>query len=66
MYVCIHSFANFSANNDLFFVPYILQTRASDSAKVHFSPSKVKEWAIDDLNRTISWLGNQEEKVSGS
>lgn len=34
-----------------------------DNVKDGFSPSKVKKWAIDDLNRTISWLENQDEKV---
>ncbi|PHT79420.1 DNA-repair protein XRCC1 [Capsicum annuum] len=33
-----------------------------DNVKDGFSPSKVKKWAIDDLNRTISWLENQDEK----
>lgn len=27
-----------------------------------FSPSKIKEWAIDDLNKTVSWLESREEK----
>ncbi|KAJ8773441.1 hypothetical protein K2173_004271 [Erythroxylum novogranatense] len=39
---------------------------ASDPAKVYFSPSKVKEWAVDDLNRTISWLESQDEKPNPS
>ncbi|KDP37182.1 hypothetical protein JCGZ_06238 [Jatropha curcas] len=39
---------------------------ASTPAKDHFSPSKIKEWAIDDLNRTISWLESQEEKPEPS
>ncbi|EEF44684.1 DNA-repair protein xrcc1, putative [Ricinus communis] len=38
------------------------KTRASNPAKGHFSPSQVKEWATDDLSRTISWLESQEEK----
>ncbi|KAK4375424.1 hypothetical protein RND71_006101 [Anisodus tanguticus] len=33
-----------------------------DKVKDSFSLSKVKKWAIDDLNRTISWLENQDEK----
>ncbi|XP_059290778.1 DNA-repair protein XRCC1 [Lycium ferocissimum] len=33
-----------------------------DKVKDGFSPSKVKRWAIDDLNRTITWLENQDEK----
>ncbi|KAK1299486.1 hypothetical protein QJS10_CPB14g01154 [Acorus calamus] len=31
-----------------------------------FSPSKVKHWAIDDFEKTISWLENQEEKPDSS
>lgn len=45
------------------------KTAAPSSEEVHcdkvkngFSPSKVKKWAIDDLNRTISWLENQDER----
>lgn len=30
-----------------------------------FIPSKVKSWAIVDLNRTTTWLESQEEKVGG-
>lgn len=30
----------------------------------HFSPSKIKDWALDDLNKTISWLESQDEKVN--
>ncbi|CAL9010269.1 unnamed protein product [Prunus brigantina] len=36
--------------------------KASNSVKECFSPSKVKKWAVDDLNKTISWLESQEEK----
>ncbi|KAK9282522.1 hypothetical protein L1049_005442 [Liquidambar formosana] len=39
---------------------------ASNPAKEHFPPSKVKKWVIDDLNRTISWLESQEEKPEAS
>ncbi|XP_068647801.1 DNA-repair protein XRCC1 [Aristolochia californica] len=35
---------------------------ASNTAGTHLSPTKVKEWAIDDFNKTILWLKNQEEK----
>lgn len=35
---------------------------ASKPAKDQFSPSKVKKWVIDDLNKTVSWLESQEEK----
>ncbi|XP_074285285.1 DNA-repair protein XRCC1 [Silene latifolia] len=30
--------------------------------KEKFSPSKVKKWAMDDLNKTLAWLESQEEK----
>ncbi|XP_059640884.1 DNA-repair protein XRCC1 isoform X2 [Cornus florida] len=39
---------------------------ASNPAKEHFSPSKVKKWATEDLNKTISWLESQEEKPEPS
>lgn len=42
------------------------KVRASNPTKECFSPSKVKEWVIDDLNRTISWLESQEEKPEPS
>ncbi|KAI4355679.1 hypothetical protein L6164_004426 [Bauhinia variegata] len=40
------------------------KSKAKDAnpAKKPFSPSEVKKWAIDDLNRTIQWLESQEEK----
>ncbi|CAK7356639.1 unnamed protein product [Dovyalis caffra] len=40
--------------------------RASNPTKEFFFPSKVKDWVIDDLNRTISWLESQEEKPEAS
>ncbi|KAF2323307.1 hypothetical protein GH714_034544 [Hevea brasiliensis] len=42
------------------------KSRDSNLAKEHLSSSKVKEWAIDDLKRTISWLESQEEKPEPS
>ncbi|XP_072961175.1 DNA-repair protein XRCC1 [Typha angustifolia] len=33
---------------------------------VLFSPSKIKEWAVDDLIQTMSWLESQEEKPDPS
>ncbi|XP_057968134.1 DNA-repair protein XRCC1 isoform X2 [Malania oleifera] len=39
---------------------------ASGLAKDNFSPSKVKKWAIDDLNKTMTWLESQEEKPEPS
>lgn len=47
-------------NNNLFLVPYV------GSLERLFSSSRVKEWAINDLKRTISWLESQEVKVSGT
>ncbi|XP_020268932.1 DNA-repair protein XRCC1 [Asparagus officinalis] len=38
----------------------------SNVTKDHFSPSKIKEWAIDDLNKTVTWLESQEEKPEAS
>ncbi|KAK1604130.1 hypothetical protein QYE76_027803 [Lolium multiflorum] len=34
----------------------------SDATNKYFSPSKIKQWAIDDFAKTISWLESQEEK----
>ncbi|XP_050235303.1 DNA-repair protein XRCC1 isoform X2 [Mercurialis annua] len=46
--------------------PSSSKTRASNPDKEQFPPSKVKEWAIDDLNRTLTWLESQEEKPEPS
>ncbi|KAG5537626.1 hypothetical protein RHGRI_024915 [Rhododendron griersonianum] len=46
--------------------PKVKQSGASNPAKECFSPSKVKKWAIDDLNKTVSWLESQEEKPEAS
>ncbi|KAK2651396.1 hypothetical protein Ddye_011252 [Dipteronia dyeriana] len=43
-----------------------LQHRASNPAKENFSPSELKKWVADDLNKTISWLEGQEEKPEQS
>ncbi|XP_027926251.1 DNA-repair protein XRCC1 [Vigna unguiculata] len=37
-----------------------------DISRKCFEPSEVKEWAIDDLNKTIQWLESQEEKPDPS
>ncbi|XP_037460536.1 DNA-repair protein XRCC1-like isoform X1 [Triticum dicoccoides] len=34
----------------------------SDAINKQFSPSKIKQWAMDDFAKTISWLESQEEK----
>ncbi|KAK4747063.1 hypothetical protein SAY87_026100 [Trapa incisa] len=39
-----------------------LQDRIPDLPEYLPSPSRVKTWVSDDLNKTISWLGSQEEK----
>nr|GEX77949.1 hypothetical protein [Tanacetum cinerariifolium] len=39
---------------------------AHKPAKNEFSTSEVKKWAIDDMNKTISWLDSQEEKPDPS
>ncbi|GFY97016.1 BRCT domain-containing DNA repair protein [Actinidia rufa] len=44
----------------------ISKSGASNPAKEFFSSSKVKKWAIDDLEKTISWLESQEEKPEAS
>eukprot|EP00262_Sarcandra_glabra_P021640 TRINITY_DN9261_c0_g2_i1.p1 TRINITY_DN9261_c0_g2~~TRINITY_DN9261_c0_g2_i1.p1 ORF type:complete len:229 (+),score=53.76 TRINITY_DN9261_c0_g2_i1:91-777(+) len=46
--------------------PAVSESRAPKPAKKWLSPSKVKEWATDDLNKTISWLENQEESPDPS
>ncbi|KAK9666239.1 hypothetical protein RND81_14G170700 [Saponaria officinalis] len=41
----------------------------SDAAKClreKLSPSKVNKWAIDDFNKTLTWLESQEEKPEAS
>ncbi|XP_027905873.1 DNA-repair protein XRCC1-like [Vigna unguiculata] len=37
-----------------------------DISRKCFEPSEMKEWAIDDLNKTIQWLESQEEKPDPS
>lgn len=44
----------------------ISEGEPSNPARVYLSPSKVKEWAMDDLNKTILWLDSQEEKPEPS
>ncbi|KAL2932489.1 DNA-repair protein XRCC1 [Bienertia sinuspersici] len=39
-----------------------LRGNTSICLKDKFSASKVKKWAIDDLNKTLTWLESQEEK----
>ncbi|XP_058226823.1 DNA-repair protein XRCC1 isoform X2 [Rhododendron vialii] len=46
--------------------PKVKQSGSSNPAKECFCPSKVKKWAIDDLNKTVSWLESQEEKPEAS
>ncbi|KAF8697645.1 hypothetical protein HU200_035834 [Digitaria exilis] len=38
----------------------------SDTGNKSFSPSKIKQWAMDDLAHTVSWLESQEEKPEPS
>ncbi|KAL6861528.1 hypothetical protein ACP4OV_017228 [Aristida adscensionis] len=38
----------------------------TESANKQFAPSKIKQWAIDDLAQTVSWLESQEEKPEPS
>ncbi|XP_066376756.1 DNA-repair protein XRCC1-like [Miscanthus floridulus] len=37
-----------------------------ESANKCFSPSKIKQWAVDDLAQTMSWLDSLEEKPEPS
>ncbi|KAK4267488.1 hypothetical protein QN277_024262 [Acacia crassicarpa] len=39
-----------------------LEGNKNDPFNKCFSASEVKKWALDDMNRTIEWLENQEEK----
>ncbi|CAI0422606.1 unnamed protein product [Linum tenue] len=41
-------------------------TKAPKTTKKQFSGPEVKNWAIDDLNKTISWLETQDEKPEPS
>lgn len=43
-----------------------LKSRASNLVKDWFSVPEMKKWAIEDLNKTISWLESQEEKPEPS
>ncbi|XP_031262137.1 DNA-repair protein XRCC1 isoform X1 [Pistacia vera] len=42
------------------------QNKTSNPGKERFSPSELKRWAADDLNKTILWLESQEEKPEES
>ncbi|KAJ0075174.1 hypothetical protein Patl1_34404 [Pistacia atlantica] len=42
------------------------KNKTSNPGKERFSPSELKRWAADDLNKTISWLESQEEKPEES
>ncbi|KAL2926916.1 DNA-repair protein XRCC1 [Bienertia sinuspersici] len=46
--------------------PKELRGNTSICLKDKFSASKVKKWAIDDLNKTLTWLESQEEKPEPS
>ncbi|XP_062228016.1 DNA-repair protein XRCC1-like isoform X3 [Phragmites australis] len=37
-----------------------------ETTNKQFSPSKIKQWAMDDLTQTVSWLESQEEKPEPS
>ncbi|KAH7681778.1 DNA-repair protein XRCC1 protein [Dioscorea alata] len=43
-------------------VSAVAKDGCSNTVKDIFSPSKVKEWVMDDLQKTVSWLESQEEK----
>ncbi|XP_076925861.1 DNA-repair protein XRCC1-like [Bidens hawaiensis] len=42
------------------------QQTAHKPARKEFLTSEVKKWAIDDMNKTMSWLNSQEEKPDSS
>ncbi|XP_044487549.1 DNA-repair protein XRCC1 isoform X3 [Mangifera indica] len=42
------------------------QNKTSNPGKESISPSELKKWVADDLNKTISWLESQEEKPEQS
>ncbi|XP_021736802.1 DNA-repair protein XRCC1-like [Chenopodium quinoa] len=46
--------------------PKGLRENASKGLREKFAASKVKKWAVDDLNRTLTWLESQEEKPEPS
>lgn len=39
----------------------VREGKLSDAINDHFSPTKIRQWATDDLGTTISWLESQEE-----
>ncbi|QCE03411.1 DNA-repair protein XRCC1 [Vigna unguiculata] len=49
-----------------FYVWCIFWGKGFDISRKCFEPSEMKEWAIDDLNKTIQWLESQEEKPDPS
>lgn len=46
--------------------PKDLRSNASKWISDKFSASKVKKWAVNDLNKTLTWLESQEEKPEPS
>ncbi|KAG9459345.1 hypothetical protein H6P81_003853 [Aristolochia fimbriata] len=40
----------------------VTEVPTSNIVEINLSPSKVTGWAVDDLNKTVLWLENQEEK----
>jgi hypothetical protein len=53
----------FFAKKTQHFFLFSAQAGNLESANKCFSPSKIKQWAMDDLAQTMSWLDSQEEKV---
>lgn len=49
-----------------FFVLQELSGNVSKCLRDRFSSLKVKKWANDDLDKTLTWLESQEEKVHSS
>jgi len=60
--ILLHAFfCPIKTHNSIF--PFSVQAGNLESANKCFSPSKIKQWAVDDLAQTMSWLDSQEEKV---
>ncbi|XP_038716963.1 DNA-repair protein XRCC1 [Tripterygium wilfordii] len=62
----LHSKSTASASSKQGGASNTVTERFSNTVTERFSPDKVKKWAIDDLNKTISWLESQDEKPEPS
>ena len=46
-----------------FFLPFFYRQDIQTLETNTSLPKKIKQWAMDDLTQTVSWLESQEEKV---